>query len=110
MGPSWAILSRDGQRHPLGTPIDLAIRSPNTEVRIMGRRNDWNAVRMVAENIRLGDRSFWNMTMIPDLPTPGWKAIRELEEKGPVAVVAGRAGATPLVGPVLVECNFGERG
>ena len=48
----------------------------------MGRRSYWNAVRMVADNIEAGDRSFWNLTKIPDLPTSGLDAIHELEEKG----------------------------
>ena len=69
----------------------------------MGRRNDWNAVRMVAENIRLGDRSFWNMTMIPDLPTPGWKAIRELEEKKLVTVFGDRVEPTEAFWPWIAD-------
>ena len=44
----------------------------------MGRRSYWNAVRMVADNIEAGDRSFWNLTKIPDLPTSGLGAINEL--------------------------------
>ena len=56
----------------------------------MGRRTYWNAVRMVAENIRLGDREYWNLTKIPDLPTSGSDAIRELEEKGLVKASMAR--------------------
>ncbi len=47
----------------------------------MGRRRNWNAVRMVADNIRAGDRSYWNLTKIPDLPTSGVLAIAELHKK-----------------------------
>ena len=74
----------------------------------MGRRNDWNAVRMVAENIRLGDRSFWNLTMIPDLPTPGWKAIRELEEKKLVTVFGDHVAPTPAFWPWIEKLQSEE--
>ena len=46
----------------------------------MGRRRNWDAVRMVAENIASGDRSYWNLLKIPDLPTSGVPAIAELHE------------------------------
>jgi hypothetical protein len=46
----------------------------------MGRRRNWDAVRMVAENIASGDRSYWNLLKIPDLPTSGVPAMAELHE------------------------------
>jgi hypothetical protein len=47
----------------------------------MGHRSNWDAIRMVAEDIAIGDRSYWNLTKIPDLPTSGVLAIAELHEK-----------------------------
>jgi hypothetical protein len=75
----------------------------------MGRRNYWNAVRMVANNIELGDRSFSNLTRIPDLPTSGWAAIRELEEKGLVTVTGySVVEPTPAFGPWLHKLKLEE--
>ncbi len=48
----------------------------------MGRRRNWNAVRMVAEDIAIGDRSYRNLTKRPDLPTCGFAAIEELHRRG----------------------------
>jgi len=30
----------------------------------MGRRRNWDAVRMVAEDIAIGDRRYWNLTKL----------------------------------------------
>jgi hypothetical protein len=48
----------------------------------MGHRRNWDAIRLVAENINAGDRSFWNLTKIPQLPTSGFAAIDELDKRG----------------------------
>jgi hypothetical protein len=41
---------------------------------------------MVAENIAVGDRSFWNLTKIPDLPASGSDALTELQKQRLIVV------------------------
>ena len=69
----------------------------------MGRRNYWNAVQMVAEYIDAGDRSFWNLVQIPDLPSSGVDAITELKQQGLVTVTGNRVEPTPSFWPWLEE-------
>jgi hypothetical protein len=77
-------------------------------INIMGRRNYWDAVRMVAENIHDGDRSFSNLLKIPDLPTSGWEAIRELQKRGLITVADSRVEPTPAFWPWIDELRTAE--
>ena len=75
----------------------------------MGRRRNWNAVRMVADNIRAGDRSYWNLTKIPDLPTSGFHAIAELHKR--LVIASSRENSvepTEAFWPWLEEVRLAE--
>lgn len=76
----------------------------------MGRRNYWNAVRMIAEDIRAGDRRYWNLTKNPDLPTSGVCAIEELHEQGLVKASSreDRVEPTEAFWPWLEELQQAE--
>jgi len=76
----------------------------------MGRRENWNAIRMVADNIRAGDRSYWNLTKIPDLPTSGFDAIEELHQRGLVraSLREDRVDPTDAFWPWLEELQLAE--
>ena len=76
----------------------------------MSCRRNWNAVRMVADNIRAGDRSYWNLTKIPDLPTSGFDAIEELHQRGLVKASRreDRVEPTDAFWPWLEELQLAE--
>ena len=73
-------------------------------------RSDWSAVRMVASSINAGGRSYWNLVNIPDLPTSGFDAIREMEAKGLVRVSrdVGTVEPTAVFWPWLEELRKAE--
>ena len=67
----------------------------------MGRRRNWNAVRMVAEDIAIGDRRYWNLTKNPELPTSGVLAIAELHENRLVIASSGENSVESLASTSL---------
>ena len=76
----------------------------------MGRRKNWNAARMIADSLRAGDRSYRNLTKIPDLPTSAFAAIDELVSKGLVKASwsEGRVEPTEAFWPWLETLRLAE--
>ena len=69
----------------------------------------WNAIRAVAEDINLGDRSYWNLLKIPHLDFgQAREAIRELERNGMVSVTDYRVEPTEAFGSWFVELRRQE--
>ena len=73
-------------------------------------RSDWSAVRMMANSIAFGGRSYWNLMNIPDLPPPGRDAINELAKDGlvKVSLVDNRVEPTAAFWPWLEELRTAE--
>ena len=69
----------------------------------MGRRNDWNAVRMVAEDIAAGEQRSWQLARNVQHPSSGWEAIKELEGKDLITVAGYQVEPTPAFWPWLEE-------
>jgi len=65
---------------------------------------------MVADNIRAGDRSYRNLTKIPDLPTSGFDAIEELHQRSLVKASfrEDRVEPTDAFWPWLEELQLAE--
>jgi len=65
---------------------------------------------MVAEDIAIGDRVFWNLVQRPDLPTSGFDAIEELHKKGLVtaSLRENRVEPTEAFWPWLEELQLAE--
>jgi hypothetical protein len=77
----------------------------------MSCRRNWDAVRMVAEDIAIGDRSYCNLTKNPNLPTPGCAAIDELDRRGLVKASfrEDRVDPTEAFWPWLEEVRQAEQ-
>lgn len=74
----------------------------------MGRRNDWNAVRIVAEDIDAGERHSWMLARNPYVTSSAWQAIKELEGKGLITVADYHLEPTPAFWPWLKELRAAE--
>lgn len=74
----------------------------------MGRRNDWSAVRMVAEDIAAGEQWSWQLARNVHHPSSGWEAIKELEGKGLITVAGYEVKPTPAFRPWLEELQSAE--
>lgn len=74
----------------------------------MSRRTYWNAVRMVAEDIRAGERRSWKLARNPHLTSSGWEAIKELEAEGLITVADYHVEPTPAFWPWLEELRAAE--
>jgi hypothetical protein len=74
----------------------------------MGRL-DWSAIRLVAEEIYYGGRSYWNLLKIPELDFgQAREAIRELELNGMVSVTDYRVEPTEAFGSWFVDLRRQE--
>jgi hypothetical protein len=72
-------------------------------------RRDWSPLRLVAENIGAGDRSYSNMRKIPELSfEQGPEAISQLVQIGMVTVTGDRVEPTAAFGSWLADLRQQE--
>ena len=67
------------------------------------RRTDWSAIRIIAESISGGEKSFSDLINIPGLPSSGYEALKELDRKGLIVMSWETVSPTPAFAPWLED-------